>query len=47
MSTWMIALVTLCYAATCVDQAAKRNYPMAIMWFGYAVANVGILRMLK
>ena len=47
MSTWLIVLVTLAYLATSIQQAVQRNYPVSVMFFGYAVANVGILSLIK
>ena len=47
MSTWLVAAVGIVYTIVAFDQALKYNYPMAIMWFGYAVAQIGLLMMTK
>ena len=41
MTTPLILFVGLIYLAVAADQALKGS-PMAITWFGYALANVGL-----
>ncbi len=44
MSSACIAIVTILYAATACDMLFVRRDPaMALVWIGYAVANVGFL----
>lgn len=43
MSAWLIILVTLCYVGVSVSEAWKGNYGVAIVFFGYSVANVGLI----
>lgn len=47
MSAALIALVTLAYLGVAVDQLLKGNQPMALVWLGYAIANVGFIWALK
>lgn len=42
MSAPLILFVGAIYLAVAVDQYAKGCPGMAIAWFGYAVANVGL-----
>jgi hypothetical protein len=43
MSILLIALTGIAYAGVAVDQSLKGNTPMAIVYAGYALANVGML----
>lgn len=43
MSVWMIVLVTACYVAVALDQALAGRPGMAIVFGGYAAANVGMI----
>lgn len=47
MSTWLVYAVTAAYASVAVDQFIKDNMPGAIMYAGYAIANIGVIGMLK
>lgn len=47
MSQWLVGAVGLVYSFVAVDQFMKYNYPMAIMWCGYAVAQIGLIMMTK
>jgi hypothetical protein len=38
-----IAICTVCYLLTSVDFYIKGNFPMAIAFGGYAIANIGFL----
>jgi len=42
MSTWLVALTGLIYLWIAVEQFIKKDYAMAIVYFGYALANVGL-----
>lgn len=42
MSTPLICLVTIIYAAIAVDLALKREW-MGVTFAGYALANIGII----
>lgn len=44
MSAWLIILVGLIYAAVAVDQILKKNFAMALVFGGYAVSNIGLLK---
>jgi hypothetical protein len=43
LSTGLIIIVTLIYAAVCISSAAEGNIGMSIMFGAYALANVGLL----
>lgn len=43
MSTTLILLVTLAYIGVAVSEALAKNYPMAIVFAGYSVANLGFI----
>ena len=47
MSTWLIILTGLIYAYVGAEQAWNNNYPMSLMNFSYAMANVGLYFMVK
>ena len=42
MSSWLVAFTGLIYLYIAAEQAWKHNYPMAIVYLGYALANVGL-----
>ncbi len=42
MSITLILLVAAIYMAIAVDQAFKGQPAMAVMWFSYATANIGL-----
>lgn len=42
MSAPLILFVGVIYLAVAVDQYVKGSPGMAIAWFGYALANVGL-----
>lgn len=42
MSSSLIALVGVIYAIIAVDQFAKKNPGMGIVFMGYAAANIGL-----
>lgn len=47
MSVPLIALVTIAYFGVSLDQLWKGNEWMALVWLGYAIANVGMMGALK
>jgi hypothetical protein len=46
MSGWLIGLVGLIYAGVCVDQYSQGNTGWAVIYFGYALANIGSIMVL-
>lgn len=47
MSNWLVIAVTLAYVGVCVEQFFKGNMPVALMFAGYSIANLGILGVTK
>lgn len=47
MSGWLVALTGGIYAYIAVEQGLKGNSSMAIVYFGYALANVGLYMAVK
>lgn len=45
MSAWLVALVGVIYAGISVDLVLKGNYWLAVVFFGYALSNVGLWRL--
>lgn len=43
MSWPLIAACGLAYLYVSVDQAIRGNWPMSVVYFGYALANVGLV----
>ena len=43
LSFWLVLIPTLCYGTAAVVYAGARNWPLAIVYAGYAFANVGLL----
>lgn len=43
MTAALILVPGLCYGLACGLYAVKGNWPLAIVYFGYAVANGGLL----
>lgn len=43
MSWWMIAFVGVVYLITCLMLAKEGRPGMALAFFGYALANVGLV----
>jgi hypothetical protein len=43
MTLWLIAIPTACYAIASVAYGIQRNWPMSVVYFGYALANCGLL----
>jgi hypothetical protein len=44
MSAWLIVAVGLAYACVAVEQAWKGNWAMSLVFGGYAVSNIGLLK---
>lgn len=42
MSSWLIALVGAIYIAVSVDSAYHGKWDIALMFFGYAVAQIAV-----
>lgn len=42
MSGWLIVLTGLIYLYISGEQTVKGNWPMVVVYFGYALANVGL-----
>jgi len=47
MSVWLIALTGVIYLGVAVDQAMKKQYGMATVYVGYALANTGFMFTVK
>lgn len=43
MSPLLLALVTLLYAGVAISEAIAGRWPMVLVWFAYALANVGFI----
>lgn len=42
MSSWLIAFIGLVYAGIAVDNFLKGNFPMSVVFGGYAFSNIGL-----
>ena len=47
MSKWLIAITGLIYAYVAIEQYFKGNTNMAIVYSGYAFANIGLYMLAK
>jgi hypothetical protein len=47
MSSWLIILTGVIYAYISIEQLFKGNTGMAITYFGYCVANAGLVILAK
>lgn len=47
MSGWLIALCGLIYAGVAIDQAMVKNWPMVVIYSGYAFSNIGLYLMAR
>lgn len=45
MSAWLIALVGVIYAVVAAEQVYRDNHWQAIIFFGYALSNVGLWKL--
>ena len=43
MALSAIIISTLCYVTTCISCIRGQDYPHALMWFAYALANLRLL----
>lgn len=43
MSTWLVSAVTVAYLGVALDQFLKGAPWVALIWTGYAIANVGMI----
>jgi hypothetical protein len=42
MSGWLIALVGIVYLGVAVEQGLRKNWPMCVVFTGYAFSNIGL-----
>jgi len=42
MSAWLIAIVGLIYAGIAAENLWRGNWPMAVVFAGYAASNIGL-----
>jgi uncharacterized protein involved in cysteine biosynthesis len=42
-SFWLILVPTICYGLAAVVYGLQRNWPLAVVYAGYAFANCGLL----
>jgi hypothetical protein len=47
MSSWLIAVIGVVYAAVAVDQFLKGGVGQGIMFMGYAIGNIGLVIVAK
>jgi hypothetical protein len=47
MSVGLVIVTALIYLYVAIDQFQKGNWPMAITYFAYALANVGLVFAVK
>lgn len=47
MSPWLVIICGLIYAFVAVDQLIKGNPAVFIMYFPYAISNIGVYMLLK
>lgn len=45
MSAWLIAIVGVMYAVVAADLARHGSWWQALIFFGYAVSNVGLWKL--
>ena len=45
MSAWLIAAVGLVYAYIAGENIYRGNYWMGVVFFGYAVSNIGLYKL--
>jgi hypothetical protein len=43
MSIALIIIPTVCYLGVAMSEAIAKNWPMAIVFAGYSVANLGFI----
>jgi hypothetical protein len=47
VSSWLIILTGLIYAYIGIEQGAKGNLPMAVVYISYSTANIGLYLMAR
>ena len=47
MTLWLILIPTLCYSAAALLYGWQKNWPLVIVYSGYAFANCGLLMLDK
>jgi hypothetical protein len=47
MSAILIIAVTFAYVGVAVSESFKGNYPMAVVFSGYSIANLGFIMGVK
>ena len=47
MSSWLIGVIGVVYAAVAIDQFLKGGVGQGIMFMGYAIGNVGLVIIAK
>jgi hypothetical protein len=47
MSAFLLAAVGLVYLGVSIEQTLKGEWPMGVVFFGYALSNVGFLVALR
>jgi hypothetical protein len=47
MSSWLIGVIGIVYAAVAVDQFMKGGVGQGIMFMGYAIGNIGLVIVAK
>lgn len=43
MGFWLVVVVTVLYAGAALSFTWERRYALAVMYYGYAFANIGCL----
>jgi hypothetical protein len=47
MSSWLIGVIGIVYAAVAIDQFMKGGIGQGIMFMGYAIGNIGLVIVAK
>lgn len=47
MSAWLVAATGMAYAFVCGEMIVRGNWPMAVVWGGYALAQCGLYAITK
>jgi hypothetical protein len=42
MSSWLIIVTGIIYGYISLEQGLKGNFPMSVVYGGYAVSNIGL-----
>jgi len=45
MGFYALAISTILYVIVCIDLLYRKNYPLALIFFCYALANLGYIWM--